>query len=133
MNKVILLGNVTRDPELRYTPQQLAILSFGMATNEKYKDKETTEFHNCVLFGPRAEKMKEYIHKGGKLFVMGKLRTSAYKAKTGEEKFRVEVIVDEVEFAGAKAAAPSSTQSDYVRGMTQEVFGVSEQLEDLPF
>ena len=103
INKVVISGNLTREPELRRTQSGMAILNMGVAVNDRTKDKQTGEwtdyanFIDCVLFGKRAESLSNSLTKGKKVAIEGKLRWSQWE-KDGQKRSKVEVIVDEIEF-----------------------------------
>ena len=103
INRVNISGNLTRDPELRQTQGGMAILSLGVAVNDRRKNAQTGEWedvHNfvdCVVFGTRAEKLAQYLAKGTKVAIEGKLRWSQWE-KDGARRSKLEVIVDEIEF-----------------------------------
>jgi single-strand DNA-binding protein len=98
VNKVILIGNVGNDPDIKYTPSGVPVAKVSLATNESYKDKsgewqERTEWHNLVFWQRRAEIVGEYVKKGSKLFIEGRLQTSSWEDKqTGEKKYRTEIV-----------------------------------------
>jgi single-strand DNA-binding protein len=101
VNKVILLGNLTRDPELRYTEHKKAVCSFGLATNriwttETGKKREEPEYHRLVAWEKLAETCQKYLTKGRKVYVEGRLHTRAYTGKDGTEKTVTEIVLDEV-------------------------------------
>jgi single-strand DNA-binding protein len=102
-NKVILIGRTGEKPELTFTGDQVAVLSFSIATNECWKDKESgerrerTEWHRCFMMGKRAEALAEHMEKGRKYYVEGKLETSKYE-KDGQTHYATRVRVVEVEF-----------------------------------
>lgn len=104
INRVTISGNLTRDPELRATPNGSAVLRFGMAVNDRRRNAATGEwedvpnFVDCVVFGNRAEPLSRFLSKGSKVFVEGKLRYSSWE-KDGQRRSKLEVVVDEVEFA----------------------------------
>jgi len=108
VNKVILVGNVGRDPELKYTPSGTAVVAFSIATNERYKDKngefqERTEWHNVKAWQRTAEIVAEYVKKGSKVYVEGSLRTDSWEDKnTHEKKYRTEVIVNDLVLLGGR-------------------------------
>jgi single-strand DNA-binding protein len=111
MNRVILLGNLGADPELRYTTAGAAVLNLRLATNESWVDKnkepqERTEWHQVVVWGPRAEGLARVLTKGSGVLVEGTLRTSSYE-KDGQKRYRTEVYAREVCFTGRKAGPPS--------------------------
>jgi len=100
INKVILVGNLGQDPEVRYTPGGAAITTISIATSESWKDKNTgqtqekTEWHRVVFFGKLAEIAGEYLHKGSQVYVEGKLQTRKWQDKSGQDRYTTEVVVD---------------------------------------
>jgi single-strand DNA-binding protein len=102
VNKVILLGNVGKDPEVNFLPSGSAVAKFGLATSDRFKDKggewqDRTEWHNLVAFGKVAEIIRDYVKKGAKLYVEGSLRTSSWDDKTsGQKKYKTEIIVNDI-------------------------------------
>ena len=108
-NRVILLGNLTRDPELRHLPSNMAVCSFGLAVNDRYKDKSTDQwverpnFIDCEAFGRTGEIIQQYVSKGRPLFVEGKLRFSQWDDKnTGQKRSKLTVVVDNFQFVGGR-------------------------------
>jgi single-strand DNA-binding protein len=107
INKVILVGTLGKDPEVRYSQSGGAITSVSLATNEKWKDKngemqERTEWHRVKFFGRLAEIAGEYLKKGGQCYVEGKLRTEKYTDKQGVERYSTDIIADEMMLLGGK-------------------------------
>jgi len=100
VNKVILIGNLTRDPELRYTPSGTAVCEFGMAVNRKYKDREETTFVDLVAWARQAELISEYCKKGRPLFVEGRLTFDSWEGKDGQKRSRLRVTVENFQFLG---------------------------------
>jgi single-strand DNA-binding protein len=106
VNKVILIGNLGKDPELKYTPQGTAVAKFTLATNERYKDKagqwqERTEWHNLVAWARTAEIVGEYLKKGRTVYIEGSLRTSSWDDKeTGQKKSKTEIVVNDLVLLG---------------------------------
>lgn len=104
INRVCISGNLTRDPETRRTAGGTAVMSFGVAVNDRAKNQQTGEwedrpnFVDCVMFGTRAEAVGRYLSKGGKVAIEGKLRWSQWQAQDGSKRSKLEVIVDEIEF-----------------------------------
>ena len=102
VNKVILIGNLGKDPEVKYTPSGMPVAKFTLATNERFKDKDgqwqdRTEWHNIVAFQRLAEIVGEYLKKGGKCYVEGRLSTSSWDDKeTGQKKYRTEIIANDL-------------------------------------
>jgi single-strand DNA-binding protein len=107
VNKVILVGTLGKDPEVRYSQAGSAMTSVSLATNEKWKDKngemqERTEWHRVKFFGRLAEIAGEYLKKGGQCYVEGRLRTEKYTDKQGVEKYSTDIIADEMMLLGGK-------------------------------
>jgi single-strand DNA-binding protein len=102
VNKVILVGNVGQDPEVKYTASGVPVAKVSLATNERFKDRseqwqDRTEWHSIVAWQRLAEIVGEYVHKGSKLYVEGKLQTSTWEDKqTGEKKYRTEIVAREI-------------------------------------
>lgn len=118
INKVIVAGNLTRDPELRETGNGLQILSFGVAVNDRRKNQQTGQwedyanFVDCTMFGNRAASVARFLSKGAKVAIEGKLRWSQWQAKDGTSRSKLTVAVDEIEFLQRK--------EDGQRGMSAE-------------
>lgn len=104
MNKVVLLGNLGADPEVRHTQSGDTVMNLRLATSERTKDgdewRDFPEWHSVVVFGRRAESLSGVITKGSKVCVSGRLRTSSYDGRDGVKRYRTEVIADQVELAG---------------------------------
>lgn len=101
LNKVMLIGNLTRDPEMRYTPQGAAVCTFGVATNRDWKTesgekKEDVEFHNVVAWNKLAEICSQLLKKGRKVYVEGRLSTRTWQAQDGAQKNRTEVVISDM-------------------------------------
>lgn len=106
LNRVILLGNLGADPELRVTQGGTAVLKLRLATTERFIDRngakqERTEWHSVTLWGKRGEALHKYLTKGSRLLIEGSLRTSSYEDRDGNKRYRTEVIASNVVFAGA--------------------------------
>ena len=107
LNKVMLIGRLGRDPELRYTPSGLAIANFSIATSEQWKDKdsgekkERTEWHRIVVFGKLGELCGEYLAKGRQAYVEGRLQTRSWE-KDGVTRYTTEIVASDIQFLGAK-------------------------------
>lgn len=148
MNKVILLGNLGADPELRYTGSGVAVLSFRLATTETWVDKnrdvqERTEWHTVVVWGGRAEGLAKHLVKGSSVLVEGGLRTSSYE-KDGVKRFKTEVHAKEIFFTGRRATpmgsdAPASAPATPgpAKAVQRPVSAApptpAEMLDELPF
>lgn len=104
INKAILFGNLTRDPELRALPSGMNVCNFSIATNRVFKDRdgkkqEQSDFHNIVVFGRQADTVQQYLKKGSTAYIEGRMQTRSWDDKTsGEKKYRTEVIADSVQF-----------------------------------
>lgn len=113
INKVMLLGNLGKDPEVKYTPQQMAICRFSLATGERKKDQsgqwvDHTEWHNVVTFGRTAENCAKFLKKGRQAFVEGRIRTNKWQDKEGKDRYTTEIIADVIQFVGGGKGEMSS-------------------------
>jgi single-strand DNA-binding protein len=117
INKVMLLGNLGKDPEQRVTQGGMTIVRFSLATGERKKDQsgnwvDHTEWHNIVVFGRTAENCQRFLKKGKQVFVEGRIRTSKWQDKTdGRDRYTTEILADNVQFVGAKGG--ESPDMDY--------------------
>lgn len=124
INRVIISGNLSRDPDLRQTPGGTMVLGFGVAVNDRRRNPQTGEWEDfpnwvdCVVFGKRAESLSDMLRKGMKVAIEGKLRYSAWEAKDGQRRSKIEVAVDELELmqqrqqpAAAYPPAPAYQQA----------------------
>lgn len=108
INRVNISGNLTRDPELRATPNGQQVLTFGVAVNDRRRNQQTGEWEDvpnyvdCVVFGSRAEALDKFLSKGSKVAIEGKLRYSSWETKDGQHRSKLEVTVDEIEFMSSK-------------------------------
>lgn len=113
-NKVILIGNLTRDPELRYTPQGTTVCNFGIAVNHKYKQaeemKEEVTFINVVVFGKQADTCGQYLNKGRAVLIEGRLQERRWETEDGQKRSRHEVIAQNVRFM-PKRQGPADVES----------------------
>ncbi|MEK7227346.1 MAG: single-stranded DNA-binding protein [Patescibacteria group bacterium] len=110
LNKAILIGNLTRDPELRSLPSGVQVATLGVATNRVWKDKngqkkEDTQFHNVVVFGRQAETTAQYLRKGASVLVEGRMQTRSWDASDGTKKYRTEVVADRIQFGPRSSGA----------------------------
>ncbi len=113
VNKVILIGNLTRDPELRYTPQGTPVASFGLATNREWAvdgvKKEAADFHNVVAWNKLAELCSQLLTKGAKTYVEGRLQTRDWVDGDGNKRYKTEVVIDEMIVLASKKMGEGST------------------------
>ena len=144
INRVIISGNLTRDPELRSTAGGMAVLQIGMAVNDRRKDPQTGEwadfpnFVDCVMFGSRAESLAPYLSKGTKIMVDGKLRWSSWE-RDGQKRSKLEVIIDDLDFGGARQDGGGSSYGgggggrSYSAPAAPDVPAPGAYEEDIPF
>ena len=118
VNKVILVGNLGRDPEMRYLPSGEAVANLAIATTDKYKDKtgqmvEQTEWHRVSFFGRTAEVCGQYLKKGSQVYVEGSIRTRKYTDKEGVEKYATEIRGDRMQMLGGRSGGGMADMDDY--------------------
>lgn len=117
MNKVILLGRLTRDPEVRYTQgnEPMAVARYSLAVDrqgKKDENKQNADFISCVAFGKRGEFAEKYLHKGTKIAVCGRLQTGSYTAQDGTKRYTTDVVVDEHSFCESKGTTSEAQATD---------------------
>lgn len=105
VNKVILVGNLGKDPELRYTPSGTAVSTFPLATSERFKNREgqqqeKTEWHNIVMWRGLAEIAGKYLHKGKQVYIEGKIQTRSYEDRDGNKRYMTEIVADQMQMLG---------------------------------
>lgn len=151
INRVIITGNLTRDPELRSTASGMPVLGFGVAVNDRRRNQQTGEwedypnFIDCTMFGARAESVSRFLSKGSKVAIEGKLRWSQWE-RDGQKRSKIEVIVDEIEFLsrndGSRGGAPMQQSAPQAQAMPVQqtpapvatpVVDASVYDEDIPF
>jgi single-strand DNA-binding protein len=131
VNKVTLIGNLGKDPETKFTPQGKAVAKFSLATNERFKDKagewqDRTEWHNVVLWERLAEIAGEYLKKGGKVYIEGRLSTHSWDDKeTGQKKYMTEIVANDLVLLDRK--------EESVTASSEPVLAVAEADQDIPF
>ncbi len=136
-NRVIIVGRLTRDPELKTLPSGASVASFSVATGRAWKDrdgnkKEDTQFHNAVVFGRQAETTAQYLKKGQEVLVEGRLQTRSWDDKTsGEKKYRTEIVADRVQF-GSKSSG-SGTGGPTTGSANMETKGASEPSGEIEY
>lgn len=140
LNKVMLIGNLGRDPEVRSTPSGQPVATFSIATSRRWKDKEgnrqeQTEWHNIVAWGRTAEVCGQYLHKGKQVYVEGRLQTRSWDDKqTGVKKYKTEVICDVMQMLGQKGDSQQGGGSGGYRAPTGGGGGGTEpEDDDIPF
>lgn len=141
LNKAFIIGNLTRDPELRSLPSGVPVTSFGMATNRVFKDKtgqkkEDVQFHNIVAFGKQAEIAKQYLFKGSSVLIEGRIQNRTWEAQDGTKKNRTEIICERLQLGPRRAergAAPEKEQNKPEALETIEYPEEETNPEDIPF
>lgn len=143
LNKVILIGNTGRDPEIRNVNADTKAASFTLATTERYKDKsgeivENTEWHSINVIGRLAEIVEKYVKKGSQLYIEGKIRTRSYTTSSGEKKYVTEISADNIQLLGNKEAqstspAPAPRQTAPAPRPAAPAQSLNPQPDDLPF
>lgn len=144
VNKVILIGNLGKDPEVRYMPSGSAVTNVTIATSENWKDKQTgerqerTEWHNVVFFNRLAEIAGEYLKKGSKVYVEGSLRTRKWQDKnSGQDRYTTEIVANEMQMLdsrGAGGGAPAYSSADEESSAAPAMAGAADDFDDdIPF
>lgn len=140
LNKVMLIGNLGKDPELRYTPSGVAVATFSIATNESWKDQdgntqERTEWHNIVAWRKLAEICGEYLKKGKKVYIEGRIQTRSYDDKnTGAKKYITEIVADNlIMLDGGRGATGENGGSGFPSASEPATPGTAKTDDDLPF
>lgn len=149
LNKVFLVGNLTRDPELRTLPSGTAVTSFGVATNRVWRNQqgerqEDVQFHNVVVFGRQAETVSQYLTKGSLVLIEGRIQTRSWDSKDGSKQYRTEIVAERIQF-GPRGASRQGGPKNEPPTSRREVTPTKEELpeidigeedvkaEDLPF
>lgn len=126
LNKVMLIGNLGKDPEVRYTQSGMAVASFSLATSEKIKDEVKTEWHNIVLWGKTAELAEEYLAKGKTVYIEGRLQTRKWQDKDGKDRYTTEIVGEKMQFLSGKS---DGAGKEYRPSRHEETTGE----DDIPF
>ena len=134
VNKVILVGNLGKDPEVRYFDSGVAVANITVATTENYKNKEgervsQTEWHDVVLWRGLAEVAEKYLKKGSSVYIEGKIRTRKWEDKEGNNRYRTEIMADNMTMLGRKPSAESADE----KPVSESVDHKKEDGDDLPF
>ena len=152
LNKVMLIGRLTRDPEARTTPQGITVTNFGLATGRTWKDdqgnqQDRTEFHNIVAWRRLAEICAQYLTKGKQIYIEGHLQTRSWEGQDGKKNYRTEVVADSMIMLGSRSDSPAPTQQSTSQKETSptnsesapqpaEIAAASDEeirIEDIPF
>lgn len=135
MNKAIMMGRLTKDPETRYTNGGKTIGKFSLAVDRRFKQEgqPDADFFNCVTFGKQAEFVEKFLHKGTKILISGQVQNNNYTNKDGQTVYSTQILIDEIEFAESKGAQAQQQPSESNSGQ-QEWMNIPEGLvEELPF
>lgn len=135
VNKVILVGNLGRDPEVRHMPSGDAMVNLSIATTDTWKDKngerqEKTEWHRVVMFGRLAEIAGQYLKKGSQAYIEGRLQTRKWQDKEGQDKYTTEVIGDRMQMLGGRSASDTASNSNTSVNTSG---GIEDLEDDIPF
>lgn len=144
LNKAFIIGNLTRDPELKTLPSGTAVASFGVATNRVWKNQsgekqEDTQFHNIVAFGRQAEVVSQYLQKGSMIFIEGRIQTRSWDAQDGTKRYATEIVAERIQLGprrgggGAPAAESNRSKSKNEDLPVIDVNSDEIKPEDLPF
>lgn len=142
MNKVILIGRLTRDPELRYTPSNLPVCRITLAVDRRFKSdnqQQTADFINCIAWRSTAEFISKYFSKGSRIAIVGRIETSTWEDQEGKKRYSTDVVIDEVEFVESKRqdGPAHDTMPGYGAEMQQPqqagFFVLDEDDGDIPF
>lgn len=142
LNKVMLIGNVTRDPEIKKIPSGQSVVALGLATNRRWTDKagqkqEQVEYHNIVAWNKLADIIGQYVKKGSKIYIEGRLQTRSWDDQSGTKKYKTEIVADNLIMldkagaAGGAASSPAASQEATQPEPTQSEPEIN--VEDIPF
>jgi single-strand DNA-binding protein len=147
VNRVILLGNLGADPELRFTPSKFPICNLRIATNERRKSPEgewvdQTEWHSVVVLGKTAENCAQYLAKGRQVFIEGRLQTRKWQDQEGKDRYKTEILANSVQFIGGRDGAggnrtfesdPEAEAMPSIAGSQPSASNISFEDDDIPF
>ncbi len=145
-NKILMIGNLTRDPQLSYLPSQTPVVEFGLATNRKWTDKATGEqreetcFVDCRCYGRQAETINKYMRKGNQIFIEGRLQLDTWTSQEGQKRSKHRIFVQSFQFLGSpdRAGRPSDSQNvpdsqADASGQSQQTSTTTSGEDDIPF
>lgn len=136
INRVTITGNLTRDPEVKQTGGGMSVMKIGVAVNDRRKNQQTQEwedvpnFIDCTMFGDRAAKVAQYLAKGSKVAISGRLRQETWETQDGQKRSRVGVVIDDLEFMSRGQQQP---QAQYQQPQYQQPSAYDLAAEDIPF
>jgi single-strand DNA-binding protein len=135
LNKAIIIGNLTRDPEMKALPSGMSVTSFSVATNRVWKDKngakqEAADYHNVVVFGRQAETSAQYLKKGSSVLVEGRMQTRSWDGADGKKLYRTEVIADNIQFGNRPGEGSTNSTGSYGSGAPSNAGSASAKKAD---
>lgn len=139
LNKVMLIGNLGKDPEIRHTASGTAVATFSIATGERFKNKQTnewekkTEWHNVVLWDKQATLAGQYLTKGSTVYIEGRLQTRKWQDKSGNDRYTTEIVGNTIEFLSSKGEGARSSDSSFEASGTSSYEEPPFQDDDIPF
>jgi len=143
LNKVFIIGNLTRDPELRSLPSGRPVTNFSVATNRVWKDQsgnkqESTDFHNIVTFGRQAEIASQYLRKGSSVMVEGRIQTRSWEGNDGAKRYRTEIVADRIQLGPRSGGGGNSSQAGQTSASSggsapQDTKGGKEEIETIEY
>ena len=138
MNKVVLMGRLTRDPDIRYTQQQMCAARLTLAVDRRFKkdgEQQTADFISCVAFGKTGEFIEKYCHQGTKLVVEGRIQTGSYTNRDGNKVYTTDVVVEQAEFAESKSTTTRESRPEPSSASGDGFMNIPDGVEDegLPF
>ncbi len=136
LNKVMLIGNVGKDPEVRHLESGVSVTTLTLATTERYKDrngemKEQTEWHNVVLWRGLADIAERFVRKGSQIYIEGKIRSRSWEDQSGQKKYTTEIVADAMQLLGRKSETAASSQSAPSRNTGQSPWQNQQQGNDI--
>lgn len=137
INKVILVGNVGKDPEVRHLDNGVAVASFPLATSETYRNKDNqkvtnTEWHNIVIWRGLADVVEKYVKKGSSLYIEGKIRTRSWDDKDGNKRYTTEIVADNMQMLGTKQSNEEAAMAPE-NANVENIENIPSEEDDLPF
>ena len=140
MNRVVLVGRLTRDPELRYTPAGVAVANFTVAVNRPYRNEQgeqEADFINCVVWRKPAENLANYMKKGNLIGIEGRIQTRSYEGKDGKTVYVTEVVAENIQFLESKKSGQQPKQQQRINNMNKNLQQNAQEIDveesDLPF
>lgn len=141
INKVQIIGNITKNPELKALPSGVKVSTISVATNRVWKDQngskqESVEFHDIIAFGKQAETIAQYMTKGNQIFVEGRLQTRSWESSDGQKRYKTEIVLESFQFGNNKTQEKKEVKEEKVQdGVNQDISYPEEEInvDDIPF